>query len=125
MSLPSLLSAKTKIKPEQVRQFNLVAAGLLAVQAIALLVLAKTVTYPVSVNFLTPDSLAPAGSPLVAATQNVFDLNLAWLVAAALLIAAVTHLMLATVCREWYEKNLKKSLNPARWLGCGVAAGLT
>lgn len=101
---------------ESLRRWNFVLAGLHAVQGIAVLFLAKSVTFPISVSFLTPNTLAPAGSfSLVPATQVVFDINLAYLVAAFFFMSALAHISLATYCRAWYEKNLSNHLNKARW----------
>lgn len=114
--LKNLFKSKTTVTLERLRVWNFALAGLHAVQGVAVLILAKAVTFPVSVNFLTTNSLAPEGSvQLVPATQNVFDINLAYLVAAFFFMSAVAHLSLATFCREWYEKNLKNHLNKARW----------
>lgn len=108
---------------ESLKKWNFVLAGLHAAQGIAVVILAKAVTFPISINYLTPDSLAPEGAVrLVPATQNVFDLNLAYLVAAFFFMSALAHLSLATYCRGWYEKNLKKNLNVARWYEYAVSA---
>lgn len=108
--------AKSKITMESLNKWNFVLAGLHAAQGIAVLFLAKAVTFPVSISFLTLNTLVPEGSfQLVPASQVVFDVNLAYLVAAFFFMSALAHISLATFCRDWYEKNLKNHLNKARW----------
>lgn len=112
-----------KIKVASLQRWNFVLAGLHAAQGVAVLVLAKSVTFPISVNFLTLNSLAPKGTvQLVPASQNVFDLNLAYLVAAFFFMSAIAHLLMATKLRSTYEKNLKRHLNVGRWVEYGFSA---
>ena len=115
--------AKSKITMDSLYRWNRVLAGLHAAQGVAVLVLAKSVTFPISVNYLTPDTLASGDAVrLVPATHNVFDINLAYLVAAFFFMSAIAHLSLATFCRDWYEKKLKNHLNIARWYEYGFSA---
>lgn len=108
---------------ESLRKWNFVLAGLHAVQGIAVVVLAKSVTFPVTTNFLTLNSLAPEGSvQLVPATQNLFDVNLAYLVAAFFFMSATAHILMATRYRANYEKNLKNHLNRGRWIEYAFSA---
>jgi len=121
--LKDLFKSKNKIEMEQLKKWNFALAGLHAAQGVLVLVLAKAVTFPISVNFLTLNSLAPAGTfQLVPATQNVFDINLAYLVAAFFFMSAIAHISLATYGRKWYEKNLKNHLNKARWIEYSFSA---
>ncbi len=118
--------ARTTVKKEslaRLRQWNFVLAGLHAAQGILVLVLAKAKTFPISVSYLTPDALAPDKAVrLVPATQNIFDLNLAYLVAAFFFMSAIAHICLATYCRSWYERNLANHQNAARWYEYGFSA---
>lgn len=121
--LQDLFKSKTKIELENLNKWNFGLAGLHASQGVLVIILAKTVTFPISVNFLTLNSLAPEGTvALVPATQNVFDLNLAYLVAAFFFMSAIAHILLATKLRPWYEKNLKNHANKARWIEYAFSA---
>lgn len=124
--MPKLLKkskANQKTTYASLRRWNFVLAGLHAAQGIAVVVLAKAVTFPVSVNYLTLNSLSPAGSvSLVPATQNIFDVNLAYLVAAFFFMCAIAHISLATYAREWYERNLANHVNKARWIEYSFSA---
>lgn len=108
----------------RLRNWNIALAGIHFVQAVLVLLLSQTSTLPVSTNYLTLDSLASsAGQPvLVSATRNIFDINLAYLVAAFFLMSAVAHLVIATVYRNRYENDLKKGINKARWIEYGLSA---
>ena len=115
---------KKKITMPQLNTWNKVLAGLHALQGVAVVILAKDVTFPVTTNYLTLDPLASSqgGPQLVDATRNVFDLNLAYVVAAFFFMSAIAHLSMATVYRKTYEKNLKKGVNKARWYEYALSA---
>jgi hypothetical protein len=92
--------------------------GLHAVQAVVVLVLATTKTFPVTVSYQTVDSLqtTTTGSIVLApATHHLFDINLAYLVALFFGLSAVAHLLMATIYRSRYEKDLGKGINRLRW----------
>lgn len=99
-----------------------------AVQGIALLIVSTTYSLPVVTNFLTKDTFVskPDETPvLAAATEHLFDANLMYLVAAILFIAALTHIVLATVYHKRYEQELVAGINRVRWAGFGVVAALS
>ena len=108
---------------EHLNKWNYALAGIHAAQGALILFLANSVTFPISVNYLTVNSLAPEGAvQLVPATQNVFDLNLAYLIAAFFFMSAIAHLLMATKLRPLYEKNLKNHLNAGRWIEYAFSA---
>jgi hypothetical protein len=116
---------KTKITLKSLNSWNKWLAALHAVQGIAVILLSNSVTFPVNTSYLTKDSLASqaAGHPVLAsATRHLFDINLAYLVAAFFFMSAIAHLLIATKYRKTYEKNLKKGINKARWIEYGVSA---
>lgn len=117
---------KSKISFESLNKWNLVLAVLHFVQGVAVVLLSSTNTLSVSTNYLTLDTLASqSGNPvLVAATRNLFDVNLAYLVAAFFFISAIAHLVIATVYRQTYEADLKKGINKARWFEYSVSASI-
>ena len=114
---------------KKLRLFNLIAALLLAAQAVAIPLLAGAGkgSVPIITDFLTEDILASdaAGSQiLVQGSTHLFDINLAYLVSAFLAAGAIGCLMVATLLRKSYEMNLKKNLNPYRWVQYTVGIGL-
>src|SRR5690606_17117 len=108
---------KTKITLTSLNRWNKIMAGLHALQGVTVLVLARDVTFPISTRFLTLDPLASSGGQpvLVDASRALFDINLAYLVAAFFFMSAVSHWIMAMGYRDEYEKNLKKGINRARW----------
>lgn len=120
----NLFKSKQKISLEHLKKWNQILAGLHAVQAVAVLLLANAATFPVTASFLTLDSLASTdGQPvLAAASQGLFDVNVAYLVALFFAMSATAHLLLATKLRGWYEANLKKNMNKARWIEYSLSA---
>ncbi len=115
-----------KITNNQLKKLNLLLAGLYGLQGVILLVLSKTVTVPITLNYLTRDSLAskPDSAVLAPASHALFDINLAYLVAAVLFLAAIARLLHATTYRKRYESELKKGINRTRWVEYGVNGGL-
>lgn len=100
-------------------------AVLHAVQGIAVLLLSKSVTWPVNTNFLTIDSIATKaqGHPVLApASHTLFNLNLAYLVAGFFFLSAIAHTVIATVYRKRYESDLGIGINRARWIEYGLSA---
>jgi hypothetical protein len=122
----SAASKKSKISFDSLNKWNLVLAALHFVQGVAVLILSTNSSLPVTTNYLALDSLASkAGKPvLVAASRNMFDINIAYLVAAFFFISAAAHLIIATVYRPTYEKDLKKGINKARWIEYSLSASV-
>lgn len=121
-------AAKTqsKISLASLNKWNFAMAALHAVQGVAILLLSRSSTLPVTTNFLTLDSLASkTGQPvLVEATRHLADINLAYLMAAFFFISAIAHLIIATVYRNTYEANLKLGINKARWFEYSLSASI-
>jgi hypothetical protein len=118
---------KNAISLGQLRRYNLIAAGLLLIQGIAVLILSDSVkgSQPITTNFLAKDQLASeaAGhSVLVTASHHLFDLNIAFVVAAFFFISALAHLIVASWRRKTYESDLKKGINRSRWIEYSFSA---
>jgi hypothetical protein len=120
-------TAKTK-KPStpisRLRTWNWWLAFLHAAQGVAVVLLAKDVTFPVTTSYLTTDSLASTAEQpvLVSATRNLWDVNLGYVVAAFFFMSAIAHLSIATWYRKKYEKNLENGINKARWFEYAASA---
>lgn len=93
-------------------------------QGIAILILSAAYSLPVTVNFLAKDPLADDSSTLAPATEYLFDINIVYLLAAMLFVAALTHGVLATIYKDAHERDLKARVNRMKWAGLGVAGGL-
>lgn len=102
-------------------------ALLLAAQAVAILVLANSVSRPVTTSYLVIDELASRSANAVVyaqGTKPIFDLNIAYLVATFLLVSAVAYITVATVYRKRYEAEIAQGVNRARWLERSVTVSL-
>lgn len=116
---------KRKITNRNLHNWNLWLAALHAAQGLAVLVLSKAQTLPVSTNYLDIDPLniRAGGEPvLVPATKDIGDINLAYLVVAFFFLSAIAHLVIATVYRTRYEQDLEKGINKARWIEYSLSA---
>ena len=104
--------------------WNWVMAGLHLAQGVAVVVLSQDRLFPVSTNYLTIDTIKDSGAAptLVPATRNLFDINLAYVVAAFFFMSAIAHLYIATVYRKKYESDLSKGINKARWFEYSLSA---
>ncbi len=104
---------------QQLRRYNLIAAALHGLSAVAVVTLANSFALPVSANFM-------AGPPGTTARQSVlfFNLPMAWLIGAFFLLSCVAHLLVATSQRSRYEANLAASRNPYRWLEYSLSSSL-
>lgn len=101
------------------RLANAALALLHAVQGTAILVLSNDFGLPVSIAFLE----GPPGSE--PASNVVFDLPVGPAIAAFLYLAALDHgLMAAPRVNGWYERNLARGINPARWWEYSLSASL-
>jgi hypothetical protein len=103
----------------RLRLGNALLAVLHAGQAGLILVLSNDFGLPVTLDFLEgPPGTQPA-------TDELFELPIGPAVAAFLLLAAVDHgLMAAPGVRGWYERNLARGINPARWYEYSLSASL-
>jgi hypothetical protein len=127
MKLLNLFGGKTAVKLQQLNNWNKGLAGLHLVQGLAILLLAKAVSWPVTTSYLTQDTLTSkiAGHPILApAAHTLFSLNPAYLVAAFFFVSAIAHSVIATKYRKTYEANLKNGINKARWIEYSLSASI-
>lgn len=117
---------KSKISFSSLNKWNFAMAALHFVQGVAILLLSRSSTLPVTTDYLTLDSLASkTGQPvLVEASRHLFDINLAYLMVAFFFVSAIAHLLIATVYRPTYEANLKLGINRARWIEYSLSASI-
>lgn len=101
------------------RRWNIGVGLVHLVQAVAIVVLSNDFSIPVQAQVLT----GPPGTPLED-DKVFFDLPYAPVIAVFLLLAAADHLLTATVARNWYERQLARGINPARWAEYSISASL-
>jgi hypothetical protein len=103
----------------RLRTYNLVMGALHAIQGVAVLVLATEFTLPVTAAF--PEG--PPGTPIPAPT-TLFDLSVAWGVAAFLFLSALFHIIIATVGARRYRDQLSRGQNQFRWIEYSLSSSL-
>lgn len=118
-----------KINLKRLTQVNVGVSILLAAQAVALVLLSdfNKGQVPVSTNFLTQDKLETASTGhnvYASASHHLFDISLANVIVAFLLISAIAHLWVAWRARKSYEADVKAGFNKARWLEYCFSGGL-
>jgi hypothetical protein len=101
------------------RSWNLGLTSLHFVQAVVILVLAGSFA-------ITVTSSIPQGPPgtAVPAPAALFDVPIGAAVAVFLALAALDHLLTATVYRGTYERDLRRGINRFRWVEYSVSATL-
>jgi hypothetical protein len=102
------------------RRWNLGVGVAHLAQAIAILALAGAASLPVTVTYLS----GPPGAGQYGGPADLFDLRIDIAVAAFLLLAAVDHLSVGTWARRWYEGQVERGINPARWWEYSLSASL-
>ena len=103
----------------RLRRWNLGLTALHLVQAVAVVVLATDFAITITSSFPTgpPGTEPPAPEALV-------DVRIGWAVALFLVLAAIDHLLTATVVRDTYERDLRAGINRFRWVEYSLSATL-
>ena len=94
--------------------------GLHAIQAVLVLLLANDFALPVTSTFLTdaPGVNAPE-------LTKLFEVRIAWGVAAFLFLSAAAHWILTSPrVFHWYRANLLRDRNYARWIEYAISSSL-
>jgi hypothetical protein len=87
-----------------------------------MLALASAFSLPVTSSFLRMDTVA---NKLVAVPDELVRLQIGPLVAAFLFLSALAHALLASPwLRGWYERNVSRGVNPARWIEYSLSSSL-
>lgn len=101
------------------RRFNLGAAALHVVQAVAVVALATDFALPVTASYLAgPPGTAPQ-APVV-----LFDLSTGLAVAVFLALSALAHLIVSTLWWRGYVADLADGINRARWVEYSLSSSL-
>ena len=118
-STAPLATGATSERLRNLRGWNLGLAGLHAVQAVLVLVLAGSFAIAITSSFPTGAPGTPAESP-----EELFDLRIGVAVAVFLVLAAIDHLLTGTVLRGAYERDLRRGINRFRWIEYSLSATL-
>jgi len=109
------------ITPTRLRNFNFIAAFLHFSQGVAVLLLSKDFTLPISGSFL---AFNPASQSLEPTTKVLFDLSLPLLIVIFLFLSAGAHLLIAIVFNKQYAAQLARGMNIARWIEYSLSASV-
>lgn len=99
-------------------------------EGLAILLFGRAYQLPLQLSYLVKDNLssAIAGETVWAsAVRTLGHINLAWLLALTLFVAAFMHLIMTTDLlrrKQPYEQSLRKGVAPLRWWAFGLTGGL-
>jgi len=117
----SIPTAAPTVGLRSLRRLNVLVGLAHAAQAVAILALAGAASLPVNVAYL----LGPPGGGEYGGPANLLDVRIDLAVALFLLLAAADHLAVASPpARGWYERNVARGTNPARWWEYAISASL-
>ena len=103
----------------RLRIYNLIMGAFHALQGVAILALANDFALPVTASFMD----GPPGSSAPELTR-LFEVRVAYGVAAFVFLSAVAHWILAGPAFGWYVKSLEKYRNYARWLEYSISSSI-
>ena len=109
-----------RLKAVRLRPYNLVAGGLHAAQAVAILALANGFSLPVRATYMT----GPPGPTVGNQTVTLFNLSFAGSIAAFFALSAFAHFVVAGPRWASYQAGLATSRNPFRWLEYSMSASI-
>lgn len=119
-----MASAENKAdKFKQIRLFNIVMGFLHFVQACAMLALSNDTKVALNTTFLSFN--ADATPVFQSIKEDLFNLRLGPLVALFLFISSAAHFVISSpAVYSWYEKNLKRGVNFARWYEYAISSSV-
>ena len=113
----TIASGVTPERLENLRKWNLGLTILHAVQAVLIVVLSGDFVIEVVSTF-------PEGEPgtRVPEAEQFFDVRVGFAIGLFLALAAIDHLLTATVFRRTYENDLRGGINRFRWVEYSISA---
>jgi hypothetical protein len=117
--MDAIATGVTSERLRGLRRWNIGLTVLHGVQALAIVALAGDFAITVTSTF--PEG--PPGTRLPPA-ESLFDVPIGAAIAVFLALAAIDHLVTATVGRETYERDLRQGINRFRWVEYSVSATL-
>ena len=108
------------VEMKSLRRWNIGVGATHLVQAVVILALANDFAIPVQAKVQD----GPPGTPLTI-DRVFFDLRFSYAIALFLFLAAADHLLMATPrIVDWYEANLRRGINYARWVEYSISASV-
>lgn len=103
------------------RKWNLSLALLHAGQGVAVLLISRNFTVPISGTYLRFNASTQHLDP---ATRTLFRLQLSWLIVTFFFLSAAAHLFIGTLYRQRYERSLHRGTNQVRWIEYSLSASV-
>jgi len=109
-------------KIKRLRRLNIIAAVLHLVSGIVMLSLSTDMKVPIMTAFFKFD---PSSQSLIPDLETWFKIPLGLLVALFLFLSALAHFLISLPgINDWYNKNLAKNINIARWIEYSFSSSL-
>lgn len=111
------------IRLQKLRRFNTIMAFLHAVQGVAMLVVSSKFSLPVTTAFVKMNF---SSGKLEPSLQTIFNLRIGPLIAGFLFLSAIAHACVSLIpaVNTWYNRNLLKGANYARWIEYAFSSSL-
>jgi len=106
---------------KKLRIFNAIMGIVHLVQGFLMLILSNAFTLPLTYTHPEYNAVTNTISPV---SETFFNIQIGPLVALFLFMSATAHILVSTVLYNWYVRNLKKHINPARWYEYSFSASL-
>ncbi len=110
-----------KITTQKLKKLNIAAGTLHLLQGLLLLVLSRSLSVPISGNFLAFDNYSQTLQP---ATTTLFNLQLPSLIAIFFFLSAFFHFYIAGIYNKRYNSGLKIGINKMRWIEYSISASV-
>jgi len=109
------------ITSKSLQKFNLIMAGIHALEGLAVLALSKHFVLPITGTYLRFNTTTQT---LVPATKTLFNVSLPFLIVIFFFLSAIAHLLIATVYNRTYNTELAIGINKARWVEYSLSASI-
>ncbi len=110
-----------QITIKKLRKLNIIAGFLHLTQGLAILMLGKGFTLPISGGYLEFNTVSQGLEPT---SKVLFSLSLPLLIAIFLFLSAAAHFSIATFAFRKYKKQLSMGMNVARWVEYSLSASI-
>lgn len=106
---------------ERILRLNIVAGALHLLQGIAVLMLSRDFSIPVTGSYLEFNNATESLEP---ATATLFNLQLPYLIAGFFFLSAFFHFLVGKIKIDKYSQELKKGINRYRWIEYSLSASI-
>ncbi|MBU6330702.1 MAG: heliorhodopsin HeR, partial [Acidobacteria bacterium] len=112
----------TETRLRNLRTWNIGVGGLHLLQGVVILLISTSFAIPVVAIVQTGP---PGAENSLSVSRQFFEFNFPIAIAVFLFLAAGDHLLMAAPrIRDWYEANLRRGINYARWIEYSVSASI-